>query len=140
MLDGRAAQEVERLTFLSGLDIGFGHDCRNNRIALIGHCNRQNSCRRLKRPLDRKQARTTYHYSSRNRMTRCQRLIVRAYKFEIADAVNFVVIGHPGCASAEPDLRPKVKADFAAASVGGTSKCPSSAPLVDRERPLFLRP
>jgi hypothetical protein len=69
-----------------------------------------------------------------------QRLVIRPDEFDIADAVDFIVVGHAGGASAESDLGPKIKVHFAAAFIGGTSKGHSGAPLVERKRPFLFGP
>src|SRR5262249_2951383 len=76
----------------------------------------------------------------RYRMASRQRLVVRSDEFDVADAVDLVVIGNAGGATAESDLGPEVKVRFAAAFVGAASKRQAGAPLVNRKRPFLFGP
>jgi hypothetical protein len=69
MLDGGAAQEIERLRFYDTLRLRFGDQRYGDCIALVRERDAQNRLRRLQWPFDRKQARTSGHHSSADRVT-----------------------------------------------------------------------
>ena len=140
MLDRGAAQKIECVRFRNGLRLRFrGYRC-DDRIAFVRESDGQNRQCRLQRPLDRIKASTSDHQSSGDRVARRQRFVIRPDQFEVADALDFVVIGYAGRASAKSDLCPKIKMDLAATALGRTAKCLTGAPLVDRERPFFFGP
>jgi hypothetical protein len=139
-LDGGAAQEVEGLVFRNRRRFRFrGHRC-DDRIAFVRQRDGQNRKRRLQRPRHRIKACTTGHYPSADRVTRRQRLVIRPDQFEIANALDLVVVGDTGRASAKSDLGPKIKMELAATALGRAAKSLAGAPLVDRERPFFFGP
>ena len=91
-------------------------------------------------PRHRKQSGPSAHDTSPDWVARSERLVIRPNELEIADPLDLVVIGDTGRAAAKSDFRAKVKMELAATAISGAAKCSPSAPLVDRERPLFLRP
>ena len=69
-----------------------------------------------------------------------QTLELVAVEFEIADAIQFVVIRDAGRTVAEPELGAEIDVDLGAAIGGAAMECLAGTPLVERERPLHLGP
>ncbi len=59
---------------------------------------------------------------------------------DVADAIEFLVVGHSGLTIAEADFRPQIEIDVNAAIGRLALKSPPASPLVDGERPRDFGP
>src|SRR5439155_16779129 len=63
-----------------------------------------------------------------------------ADKLDVADAIEFLVVGHSGLTIAEADFRPQIEIDLNSAIGRLALKRPTLSPLVDGERPRGFGP
>src|SRR5205085_5321997 len=63
-----------------------------------------------------------------------------ADKLDVADAIEFLVVGHSGLTIAEADFRPQIEIDLNPAIGRLALKSPTLSPLVDGERPRGFGP
>jgi len=137
--DNLAVEEVDD----TGLDrlgvVVIDHGCCDDGVAAVIESKRQ---RRVWRAIglgDRVSAAAALHPCDLDLAARPQHRGPVAHQVEVAEAIEFVVVGNAGLAVAKADLGANVEIDLDPAVGRLAAECFAFAPFVGRERPLHFR-
>src|SRR6266849_2649011 len=132
-----AVEEFEHGLFLCDWLIA-GDDSGDDHIATVVEGERQHRFRRW--GADRIAAAAAFHPVHRNGPAGAEWRAFAAEKFDVADAIELLVVGHSGLTIAEADFRPQIESDVNPAIGRLALISPPLSPLVDEERPRGFGP